>query len=149
MNQTVSNLAPDAASADATSVTPATPVHYRVVADAELLLLEPLFRKLGWALPDPDFAKAVVAEAGEGPDALILGFSVVQFVPHSEPMWVDPNCRGTGIAEGLMAAVTHYIELDCHIRRYLCVAKPGSFAARLCERNHMALYPGQVWVRQV
>lgn len=124
-------------------------IRYRVVADGEMEVLGPLFARLGWAMPEPGMAKAVVAEAGEGKDALILGFTLVQFVPHNEPMWVHPGMRGTGVAEGLAEAVIHYIEVDCHIKRYLCVAKPGSFAARLAEKHGMRPYPGTLYVKQI
>lgn len=124
-------------------------VHYRVIAEKELALLEPIFRRLGWAPPDPDMCKVVIAEAGEGDDALILGFNVVQFVIHAEPMWLHPDVRGTGIAEGLVAHTQSYIENDCKVKRYLCIAKPGSFGARLAEKYGMVPYPGQVYVRQI
>jgi hypothetical protein len=124
-------------------------VHYRVISGEELERLGPLMNRLGWPTLDPEFSKVVVAEAGEGESALICGFGVVQFVPHAEPMWVDPNLRGTGVAEELVSQVQHYIEVDCKIKRYVCVAKPGSFAARLCEKHGMVPYNGQVYVRQV
>jgi GNAT superfamily N-acetyltransferase len=125
---------------------PEIPAHsqvtYRVVSDGELQFLAPLFAKLGWPPLDPDYAKAVVAEIGHGPDAIICGFQVVQFVVHSEPMFVEPSMRGTGIAEGLAEATRHYIEKDCRIKRYVSTAKPGSFGARLAEANGMELKPG-------
>lgn len=138
---------------DDSTRTPVTPgpesIRYRVVADGELEILAPLFAKLNWTMPDPSLAKAVVAEAGEGKDALVCGFAIVQFIPHNEPMWVHPGMRGTGVAEGLADAVTHYIEVDCHIKRYVCVAKPGSFAARLAEKHGMRPFPGLLYVKQL
>ena len=77
-------------------------VHYRVVQDSEILMLKPLFDRLGWPVPDPDMAKVIVAQAGLGKDGVILGFSVVQFVTHCEPLWVHPSMRGTGVAESLI-----------------------------------------------
>jgi GNAT superfamily N-acetyltransferase len=125
--------------ADAQSTT----VHYRIVQDSEILLLKPIFDRLGWPVPDPDMAKLVVAQAGLGKDGVILGFVVVQFVTHAEPLWVHPSMRGTGVAEGLMENVVQYIEKDCHIKRYVVTAKPGSFGARLAERNGMRPMPDQ------
>src|SRR6266403_2415874 len=93
---------------------PPESVHYRILADDELRLLHPVFERLGWAPPDPNMCKAVVAEAGEGEQAMVLGFSIIQFVTHSEPMWINPDCRGMGVAEGLVEATVHYIERDCH-----------------------------------
>jgi hypothetical protein len=116
-------------------------VHYRVVENAEMTLLKPLFDRLGWPAPDPDMAKVIVAQAGLGKDGVILGFSVVQFVTHAEPMWVHPNVRGTGVAEGLVEKTRHYIEDDCHIKRYVVAAKVGSFAARLAESHGMHPLP--------
>lgn len=124
-------------------------IQYRVVADDELRLLHPIFERLGWPLPDPSFAKAVVAEAGKGQDKLILGFQVVQFIPHAEPLWVNSAARGIGVAEGLVEATMHYLEQDCKIKRYLCTAEQGSFAARLAESNGMVAFPGTLYVKQV
>lgn len=127
----------------------AATVEYRVVADDELRLLHPIFERLGWPLPDPNFAKAIVAEAGNGDDKLVLGFQVVQFIPHAEPLWINPHVRGTGIAEGLVEETMHYVENDCKIKRYLCTAKPGSFAARLAEKYGMVQFPGALFVKQI
>src|SRR5947209_5941531 len=80
-------------------------IHYRVIQDNELTILHPLFHKLGWAMPDPNMCKVVVAEAGESQEALICGLAMVQFIPHAEPMWVNPDMRGTGVAEGLAETV--------------------------------------------
>lgn len=112
-------------------------VHYRVVQGEEILMMKPLFDKLGWPVPDPDMAKVIVAQAGLGKDGVILGFGVVQFVTHAEPIWVHPSTRGTGVAEGIMENVVSYIERDCHIKRYVVAAKDGSFGARLAESNGM------------
>ena len=112
-------------------------VHYRIVQDNEILMLKPIFDKLGWPVPDPDMAKVVVAQAGLGKDGVILGLGVVQFVTHAEPIWVHPSMRGTGVAEGIMEQVVNYIEKDCHIKRYVVAAKDGSFGARLAEKNGM------------
>jgi GNAT superfamily N-acetyltransferase len=120
-------------------------VIYRVIENEELLKLRPLFDTLGWALPDPDFAKAVVAEA----DGLILGFGIVQFITHAEPMWVHPSVRGSGLAEGLADKMCHYIEEDCHIKKYISCAKPGSFAARLCENRGYVASPATMYIRNV
>lgn len=129
---------------------PPDDIRYRVIANKELTLLTPLFLQLGWPAPDPTTSKAVVAQIGTGPDSLICGFAMVQFVVHNEPMWVHPGMRGTGIAEGLADAVTHYIEEDCHIKRYVCSAKEGSFAARLAEKHGMHLWQGmRIYVKQL
>lgn len=137
------------AAGDPQVIPPQEEVHYRVIQDAELSILHPIFARLGWPLPDHAMAKVVVAEAGTGASALILGLCVVQFIVHSEPMWVHPAARGLGIAEGIVEQVMSYIENDCKIKRYICIAKPGSFAARLCEKYGYRTWPGQVFVRQL
>ncbi len=125
-------------------------VHYRVVQDSEILMLKPLFDRLGWPVPDPDMAKVIVAQAGLGKDGVILGFSVVQFVTHCEPLWVHPSMRGTGVAESLIEQTVHYIEHDCHMKRYVVSAKEGSFAARLAQQYGMRPLLGMsVYVKDV
>ena len=125
------------------------PVRYRIVADDEIRTLKPLFDALGWPLPDPGMAKVLVAEAGEGTQAVIVGFQVIQGVWHAEPMWCHPSVRGSGVAEALVKQTVHYLEHDCHITKYIVLAKPGSFAARLAEQYGMMAVPGQVFVRVV
>lgn len=124
-------------------------VHYRVIQDDELMILHPQFERLGWMVPDPDMCKVVVAEVGEGKDAIICGFQVVQFVTHAEPLWIHPSMRGTGVAEGLIGATIHYMEVDCKIKRWVVMVKAGSFAARLVEKYGLRHYPGEMWVKQV
>lgn len=124
-------------------------VRYEVVAQEEMAVLFPLFNKLGWPLPDPEFAKIVCVKAGTGDDALVLGFQVVEFICHAGSMWLNPHVRGTGIAEGLAEQVMHYIENDCHIKRYISVAKPGSFGARLAEKYGMIRSKSDLYVKTV
>ena len=110
----------------------------RVVGEEEFFLLQPLFDKIGWPLPPPDRAKIIVAEiAGDNGDKLVLGFTVVQLIVHTEPMWIAPPMRGTGVAEKLAQATRHYLEEDCKVSQWVCMAKPGSFAARIAEANGM------------
>jgi GNAT superfamily N-acetyltransferase len=144
-NNTVSNLKND----DMAGTVDQSSIHYRILADEEMQRLAPLFFKLSWDMPDPDKSKILVCEAGEGDDALILGFAVIQFVAHAEPFWVHPDMRGSGIAEDLMGHIVHYVENDCKLGKYIAIAKPGSFGARLCEANGMTPFPGQVYVKQI
>lgn len=124
-------------------------VRYEVVAQEEMAVLFPLFDRLGWPRPDPEFAKIVVVKAGTGDDALVLGFQVVEFILHAGTMWLNPHVRGTGIAEGLAAQVMNYIEHDCKIKRYVSVAKPGSFGARLAEKYGMVKSHNDLYVKTV
>lgn len=125
-------------------------IHYRVIANEELLLLKPWFDRLNWALPDPAMAKVIVAEAGEGSKAIICGFQVIQFICHAEPMWIHPAMRGTGVAEGLCDNTVEYIEHDSKIKQYVAVAKKGSFASRLAQERGMKLLENyEVLVKQV
>jgi GNAT superfamily N-acetyltransferase len=124
-------------------------VHYRIVSGSEILLLKPLFDRLNWPAPDPDMAKVIVAQAGLGKDGVILGFSVVQFVTHAEPLWVHPSMRGTGVAEELVRQTVHYIEDDCKIKRYVVSAKPGSMAARIAVNNGMRPLGCEVFVKTI
>jgi hypothetical protein len=124
-------------------------VRYEVVAQEEMGVLNPLFDKLDWPRPDPEFAKIVVVKAGTGDDALVLGFQVVEFICHAGQMWLNPHVRGTGIAEGLASQVMSYIERDCKIKRYISVAKPGSFGARLAERYGMVKVPQDLYMKNL
>lgn len=124
-------------------------IRYRVVSNEEMEILAPLFAKLGWPMPEQEFAKVVVAEAGEGKDAVIIGFQVVEFIVHAGWLWVHPALRGEGVAEEISRQTVHYIENDCKIKRYICTAKPGSFGSRIAVANGFKLVPQEMYVKQV
>ena len=74
-------------------------VSYIQLIGKQVEQLKPILDKLGWAVPHPVNAVAVTAVY----QGRVVGFFVLQLIPHAEPMWVSPEVRGTGIAEELLA----------------------------------------------
>ena len=75
-------------------------VNTRVLPSEEWPRLQGVLEAEGGRLPDPATAQIVVHEAqGE-----IIGFLVVQLVPHLEPIWVHPDYRGKGLVSSLVNA---------------------------------------------
>jgi ribosomal protein S18 acetylase RimI-like enzyme len=66
--------------------------------------VQPHFVEQGVALPSREHAKILVEEDGDR----IVAFLVVQFVPHLEPVWVDPEYRGrTHFGRLVQEAITY------------------------------------------
>ena len=63
---------------------------YRLLPPSEWDVLSARFATYGGRLPDPRTSQIAVAEE----DGVIVGFLVLQFVPHLEPLWIDEAHRG-------------------------------------------------------
>ena len=72
-------------------------------------------------------SRILVAEDTEG---VLLGFLVLQLLPHLEPLYVKPSSRGTGLAERLSKRGTEF--LRSHNAQWMSIAD-DPIAARLCE----------------
>jgi hypothetical protein len=71
----------------------------------------------GSKLPDPEMAQIAVAEE----DDAIVGFVVIQFVPHVEPIWIAESHRGLQLWEplireavSLLPSGTHFYGFHAH-----------------------------------
>lgn len=65
-------------------------MEYRLLTPEEVLTLAPVFASYGVDTPSPELS--AVAGAIEG--GVIVGFHVLQLVPHAEPIWISPEHRG-------------------------------------------------------
>jgi len=77
-------------------------------------------------------SRILVAEDSEGK---LVGFQVLQLVPHVEPLYVAPSARATGLAEELVERMVKFLG-EVQIRGYLASAE-SPFAAQLCEKHGM------------
>lgn len=60
--------------------------------------LEPIMRQRGWMALNKQTSRALAAFDDTGK---LIGFSVLQLVPHTEPLYVDKEWRGSHLAEEL------------------------------------------------
>jgi predicted N-acetyltransferase YhbS len=61
----------------------------------------------------------------------LIGFGVFQSFPMTGPLWVDPDYRGTGIAETLADDMARFLR-DAQCRGYIVIAD-NPHSERLCK----------------
>ena len=113
----------------------------RDLEPSESARLYPLLEKMGWMIPLPAAAACTIAEVnGE-----IVGFAVAQLIPHTEPAWVHPAWRGTGVAGRLASAIRENME-KCGFTHYVCLAT-NQASVELCKANGMKEITARVFVK--
>lgn len=116
-------------------------IEYGWLAGEQLGVLEPILAKRGWASLNKLTSRALCAFA---PNGQLLGFLVVQLFPHTEPLYVDPDYRGIGIAEELSDRMVKYM-LEIKARGWMVVAD-SPHAVKLCEERGMRKLESPVYV---
>jgi hypothetical protein len=74
----------------------------------------------------------------------IVGFHVLQFFPHTEPMWVDESERATGLAESLADQMVKFMT-DVKCRGWLVIAD-SPHVRKLCEDRGMTRVKSPVYI---
>lgn len=82
----------------------------------------------------------VVSDVGK-----VAGFGVIQFIPHAEPIWVDKEFRGKGLAEEIATEVVGALD-EVGVGFVALASNP--FSAQLCEKHGMELLDVPVYVRK-
>lgn len=94
----------------------------------------------GWMALNRLTSRILVAER----DGALDGFIVLQMVAHTEPLWVAPSSRATGLAEELSRRMFQFMhEVDA--RGFVVVAE-SRFAEVLCEAYKMKRVASPVYV---
>lgn len=106
--------------------------------------LNDVLKARGWAELNPHTARALCAYK----DERIVGFHIIQLYPHAEPLYVDPEYRGTGLAEDLADRMYEFLK-EVRTRGYMVVCE-SPFAEKLCEARGMkkVTYPVYMAVDQ-
>lgn len=94
----------------------------------------------GWMSLNRPTSRILVAER----EGELLGFMVMQLVPHTEPLWVRPSERGSGIAESLADQMVEFM-FSVQSRGWMVVAD-NPMAAKLCEARGMMKVDAPVYV---
>ena len=85
----------------------------------------------GWMSLNRMLTRILVAKRGDE----IVGFHVLQLIPHVEPLYVAPSERGTELAAQLADQMVAHL-VDVKARGWLVVAD-SPFAEQLCKERGM------------
>ena len=99
-----------------------------------------IFDARGWATLYRELARILVAERGDD----LLGFIVLRWLPHTEPLWVRPSERGNVVAQGLADRMKAFLD-ESEAYGYMAVAE-HPVAARMCEERGMTRVNFPVYV---
>jgi len=116
-------------------------MEYRFLAPEEFELTRPSMEENGGEVPDP--SQSAIAAAFDG-DRLV-GYAVLQLIPHLEPVYIAPEARGKvdwrrfqTMLEGLFEASGMYLTTTDNPR-----------VAKMCERAGMEELPYRVFTKAV
>jgi len=115
-------------------------VIYQFLSGPDLELLDPIMRRRGWTTLNYPTSCAW----GAFDDGKLIGFIVLQLFPHPEPLYVEPEYRSTGVAEGLADHMLAFMR-EINIRGYMVVAD-SEFAVKLCEDRGMERVQSPVFI---
>ena len=109
--------------------------------DADWNAIDAVLQSRSWPMLDRRTSSVLVAEDHEG----ICGLSVIQLVPHSEPLVVSPRLYGMGVAEALADMTVERLK-ELGISRCMAVAE-NPLAEGLCEARGYERVKRPVYVR--
>jgi hypothetical protein len=109
--------------------------------DEEWDKIEGILASRGWMSLNRPTTRILVADDADGS---LLGFICLQMVPHTEPLFVRPSQRGTGLAETLADKMLEFM-LSIQARGWMVVAD-NPIAAELCESRGMVKVESPVYI---
>lgn len=110
-----------------------------VYGQAAVDLLSPLLRARKWRIPPPGLLMAKVAFDGED----VVGFVLYQLIPHTEPLWVAPKYRGTGLAAELADEAVKFA--DAVGAGYMCLSSSPAVVEIAKEHKMREITHVRVW----
>jgi hypothetical protein len=110
-------------------------------SDEDWERIENILASRGWMSLNRNTSRIRVAE-GEG--GKLVGFYVLQMIPHAEPMWVAPSARASGVADELADDMLQFLT-EVNARGWMIVAD-SPFAEKMCEARHMKRIKSPVYV---
>jgi len=103
--------------------------------------LDAILAARGWMSLNRPTTRILLAEDEHG---AMLGFFVMQLVPHTEPLWVLPSRRASGIAEELADRMLTFM-LEIQARGWMLVAD-NPVVAKMAEARGMVKEESPVYV---
>lgn len=118
-------------------------MEYRFLAPEEYEQLRSIFEENDGDLPSPELSAIYAAFEGER----LVGFQVLQYVPHAEPRWVDPEYRGRVNGRTLQEGIEGLFDKESGGSYYVF---PGDErVAKLCRRGGMVEMPIRAWRKDI
>lgn len=96
----------------------------------------------GWMSLSRSYSRVLVAHRGDR----MIGFHVLQLLPHAEPQYVNPDERGTGIAQQLADQMVAFLE-GIKARGWMVIAD-SPFAEKMCKERGMTRIKSPVYTTQ-
>jgi hypothetical protein len=97
-------------------------IGFRWLDREELWQLEPLIQSRGWTPLNENMSRVIAAFDGDN----LIGFCAFQCIPHVEPLWVDIQHRGTGLAEVLVGQMVDFLYTVAAPAAYIIAENPAS-----------------------
>ena len=118
-------------------------MEYRLLQPSEFEKVVHIFEEQGSRPPDPHSGFILVGEEqGE-----IVAFMVGQLIPHSEPIWVHPDYRKSGIAKSLLPNFD-IVAKDIGWPYYLAVVD-NSIIERMATEHGLTPMSGAIYCKKL
>jgi hypothetical protein len=112
----------------------------RPATQAEWDAIDEVCASRGWMSLNRQMTRVLVAKRGDD----IVGFHVLQLIPHTEPLYVDPKERGTELAADLADGMVKYLT-DVKARGWMVLAG-NAHTEKLCKERGMVKVANAVYV---
>jgi hypothetical protein len=118
-------------------------IEYRYLTPDEYESLRPIFEENGGDLPDSQLSAIYAAFD----DERIVGFQVLQYVPHAEPRWVAEDYRGRVSWREFQKGVEDLFDKSQGGSYY--VFPSDARISKLCKRGGMVECEFKAWRRDL
>lgn len=102
--------------------------------------IEGILAARGWNSLNRPTSRILIAEE----DGELVGFFVLQFFPHTEPLWVRPSRRGGEVAEALADQMLAFMT-EVQARGWMLIADSPT-VAKMAEERGMVKVESPVYV---
>lgn len=118
-------------------------ITYRWLLPEEYDIIDPIIVANGGDTPDPSLSMVYGAFLGSS----LVGFHVLQFCAHAEPLWIDPEFRGRVSWREFQRGIESLFDRAAGGVYY--IFPESERVAKLCERGGMQRLPYPIYVKEV
>lgn len=124
------------------AVSPETKLCCRFLEDTEYWKLLDIFEDNNDEIPNPKLSRIAAVEVVETNE--IVGFFCFQLFPHSEPLWIHPDYRNSGVWIKLVEMLLPLTEKK---RTFMIASSPA--VVEMCEKLGLKRISSPVYVKEV